>query len=63
MLLVFLCLLISALLYVRTRIVDRLRRVGERDPQQENQEQRRQENLGVFPAPGDPAVDDWAILR
>ncbi|KAG6855982.1 hypothetical protein H0H87_008662 [Tephrocybe sp. NHM501043] len=57
-LLVFLCLVISILLYVRTRIVDRMRR-----EQNENQEQQRPADLGVFPPPGDPARQDWAILR
>ncbi|KNZ74880.1 Sel-1 like protein [Termitomyces sp. J132] len=59
-LLVFLCLLISVLLYVRTRIVDRMRRdqnEGQRD------EQRRPADLGVFPPPGDPARNDWMIFR
>ncbi|KAG6920181.1 hypothetical protein DXG01_004950 [Tephrocybe rancida] len=58
-LLVFLCLLISVLLYVRTRIVDRIRR----DQNENQQEQQRPADLGVFPPPGDPARNDWAIFR
>lgn len=59
-LLVLLCFVISVLLYVRTRIVDRMRR-----DQQEGQPQEGQPpgNQGVFPPPGDPARNEWAILR
>lgn len=60
MLLVLLCLVISVLLYVRTRIVDRLRR--DQRPAQDQPEQR-QANGGVFPPVGDPARNEWAILR
>ena len=58
-LLVSLCLVISILLYIRTRIVERMRR------EQRNQEQAGAPNgnRGVFPPPGDPARRDWAILR
>lgn len=66
MLLVLLCLTVSILIYVRTRIVDRMRR--------NQQEQQRQQpgnhppppppdNGGIFPAPGDPARREWAVLR
>ncbi|KAG6837064.1 hypothetical protein H0H93_015332 [Arthromyces matolae] len=58
-LLVFLCLLISVLLYVRTRIVDRMRR----DQNENQQEEQRPADLGVFPPPGDPARNDWMIFR
>ncbi|KAG6889928.1 hypothetical protein C0992_003523, partial [Termitomyces sp. T32_za158] len=57
--LVFLCLLISVLLYVRTRIVDRMRR----DQNEGQQDEQRPANLGVFPPPGDPARNDWMIFR
>ncbi|KAG2015685.1 MMS2 [Coprinopsis cinerea AmutBmut pab1-1] len=62
MLLVLLCLVISVLLYIRTRIVERMRR----DQQQEDNNQRNRNAGnpdGVFPPPGDPARADWAILR
>ncbi|KAG6823403.1 hypothetical protein H0H92_010323 [Tricholoma furcatifolium] len=58
-LLIFLCLLISVLLYVRTRIVDRIRQ----DQNEGQQDEQRQADLGVFPPHGDPARDDWAIVR
>ncbi|KAF8070762.1 hypothetical protein FPV67DRAFT_1488642 [Lyophyllum atratum] len=59
-LLVLLCLLISILLYIRTRIVDRTRR--EQNGGQQDQ-QGRPADRGVFPPPGDPARNEWAILR
>lgn len=56
MILVALCLMVSVLLYVRTRLVDRLRREDER--QGGNGEQR-----GQAPPPaGDPARDEWRII-
>ena len=56
-LLVFLCLAIAVLLYIRTRIVERMRRdQGEQRPQDA-------QNHGVFPPPGDPARNEWAIQR
>jgi len=60
MLLVVLCLTVSLLIWVRTRIVRRMRR--DQQNQQRQQEQRRPEN-GVFPPLGDPARDEWAVLR
>lgn len=70
MLLVFLCLMVSALLYFRGRWVERMRR----DEQERQQQAAAQGNAaappapppqgqGVFPPPGDPARADWAILR
>ncbi|KAG5642119.1 hypothetical protein DXG03_003590 [Asterophora parasitica] len=59
LLLVFLCLLISVLLYIRTRITNRMRR----DRNDGQDQQRRQADHGVFPPPGDPARGEWAILR
>ncbi|KAF8653295.1 hypothetical protein AX16_003996 [Volvariella volvacea WC 439] len=65
MLLVLICALISVLLYVRTRIVDRMRRDNQREAQQGQQQQQQQQERGngLFPPPGDPARDDWAIMR
>ncbi|RDB24755.1 Protein sel-1 1 [Hypsizygus marmoreus] len=59
--LVFLCLLISVLLYMRTRIVDRIRRDQQEGGQQDQQAQ--PQANGMFPPPGDPARNEWAILR
>ncbi|EMD33107.1 hypothetical protein CERSUDRAFT_76806 [Gelatoporia subvermispora B] len=65
MLLVVLCLMVSVLLYIRGRWVERMRR----------EEQQRQQAAGgapapqpivgdgLFPPPGDPGRDDWAVLR
>ncbi|GLB37757.1 putative protein with sel1-like repeats [Lyophyllum shimeji] len=60
-LLVLLCLLISVLLYIRTRIVDRMRR--DQNNGQQGLDEGRAADQGVFPPPGDPARNDWAILR
>lgn len=62
MLLVLLCVVISILLYIRTRIVERMRR-EQRNQGQAGEEQAPNGNGGVFPPPGDPARQDWAILR
>lgn len=66
MVLVMLCVAVSVLLYVRTRIVDRLRRDQQRRQQQQGDQQvppAAAGNGGVFPAPGDPARNEWAVLR
>lgn len=75
MLLVVLCLMVSVLLYVRGRWVDRIRREEEERRRQANgnapnvggqpgqQQQNGANPNGVFPPPGDPARDDWAVLR
>lgn len=74
MLLVVLCLMVSILLYVRGRWVDRIRREEERRRQaaggQQGQQGQQGQNHdqgqganGVFPPPGDPARDQWAVLR
>jgi len=63
MLLVFLCLVISILIYVRTRIVDRMRRDPQQQEGQNQQEQPRANGEGVFPPPGDPARNEWAVVR
>ncbi|KAF8161262.1 hypothetical protein B0H34DRAFT_372708 [Crassisporium funariophilum] len=62
MVLILLCLVISILLYIRTRIVERMRR-DQRDQGQAGDQQAPNGNGGVFPLPGDPARNDWAILR
>lgn len=63
MLLVLLCLVISILLYIRTRIVERMRREQRNQGQGGDQQgQAPNGNRGVFPPPGDPARQDWAIL-
>lgn len=68
MMLVALCLVVAVLLYIRTRIVDRMRR-EQRQPRQQDQPangnpgQAPAQNGGLFPPPGDPARDEWAILR
>lgn len=59
MILVALCLMVSVLLYVRTRLVDRLRREDER--QGGNGEQQQQRGQAPPPA-GDPARDEWRII-
>lgn len=62
-LIMLLCLAVSVLIYVRTRIVDRMRR-----DQQEQQQPRGEGNAapaaanGAFPPPG-PERDEWAVLR
>lgn len=61
--LVLLCLVISILLYIRTRIVERMRRDQREQGQAGDQQGRPNVNGGVFPPPGDPARADWAILR
>ncbi|KAE9408748.1 HCP-like protein [Gymnopus androsaceus JB14] len=59
MLLIILCVTVSVLIYVRTRIVRRMRH----DQQQQQQQQGPAINGGMFPPPGDPARNDWAVLR
>jgi SEL1 protein len=73
-LLVMLCLGVSVLLYIRTRLVERIRRDQQQDQQAQQQvpEQAPQQQapppappaeIGLFPPPGDPARDDWAVIR
>jgi SEL1 protein len=59
MLLVALCLAISLLVYLRARWMEGLRRAVE-GGEEANQPR---EDGGLFPPPGDPARDDWAVLR
>ncbi|KAI9441659.1 hypothetical protein H4582DRAFT_2110434 [Lactarius indigo] len=61
MMLVVLCLIVSLLLYIRGRWVERLRR--EERQQRQQQEAREERDDGLFPPPGDPARDDWAVPR
>ena len=63
MLLVVLCLVVSVLLYVRGRWVDRIRREEEERRRQLGEAGPPRQQGGVFPPPGDPARDDWAVLR
>ena len=62
MILVALCLMVSVLLYVRTRLVDRLRRGDERQGGNgEQQQQQGQAPPAAFP-PGDPAREERRII-
>lgn len=65
MMLVVLCLVVSLLLYIRGRWVERLRREEQQQRRQldEREEQQQQQDNGLFPPPGDPARDDWAVPR
>lgn len=63
MMLVALCLVISILLYIRTRIVERMRRDQGEQPQGRNAPAAQQNGNGLFPGAEDPARNDWAILR
>ena len=62
MLLISLCIVISILLYIRTRIVERMRR-EQRNQGQAAEQQAANGNRGVFPPPDDPARQEWAIMR
>ncbi|KDQ55097.1 hypothetical protein JAAARDRAFT_195973 [Jaapia argillacea MUCL 33604] len=62
-LLAFLCVLVSVLIYYRGRYVERLRREEQERARQQGVPPPPQPDLGLFPPPGDPARDDWAILR
>jgi SEL1 protein len=58
MILVVLCLIVSLLLYIRGRWVERLRR--EEQQQRRQLEQRDERENGLFPPAGEPARNDWA---
>ncbi|KAI0041352.1 HCP-like protein [Auriscalpium vulgare] len=75
MVLVVLCLVVSLLLYIRGRWVERLRR-EERQLRQQQEQQQQQvhdpanpqpvpppQQDGMFPPQGDPARDAWAVIR
>lgn len=62
------------LIYIRTRLVDRMRQQIDEDlqPGQPAQQQQQGEaqlqppppgDLGLFPPVGDPARDEWAVVR
>ncbi|TFY81441.1 hypothetical protein EWM64_g2573 [Hericium alpestre] len=65
MVLVGLCLVVTFLLYIRGRMVERMRRDQGRQQQPNGgaEQQQQQQDGGLFPPPGDPARDDWAIAR
>lgn len=58
MVLMALCLAVAILIYIRTRLVERARR-----EQEEREPGRHRPDIGLFPAPGDPARQDWQVLR
>lgn len=62
MLLIILCLAVSILIYVRTRIVDRMRRDQRQQQPQGPGGAPEAAPHGVFPPPG-PERDEWAVLR
>ncbi|KAH9956533.1 hypothetical protein BC827DRAFT_1261800 [Russula dissimulans] len=62
MVLVVLCLIVSLLLYIRGRWVERLRR-EERQQRRQLEQERAELDDGLFPPRGDPARDDWAVPR
>ena len=59
MLLISVCIVVSILLYIRTRTVERMRR----EQRNQGEQQAGNGDRGVFPPPGDPARQDWAIMR
>ncbi|KAJ7502934.1 hypothetical protein B0H11DRAFT_1987068 [Mycena galericulata] len=63
-LLLLLCLAVSVLVYVRTRIVDRMRRDQQQQPPEGGVDENRPPAPanGVFP-PAGPERDEWAVLR
>ncbi|KIK69055.1 hypothetical protein GYMLUDRAFT_91457 [Collybiopsis luxurians FD-317 M1] len=63
MLLVVLCVTVSVLIYMRTRIVRRMRHNQQQQQQEGDGRAPALNNHGMFPPPGDPARNDWAILR
>lgn len=63
MMLVALCLVISILLYIRTRIVERMRRDQGNQQQGPNVPAAQPNGNGLFPGAEDPARNDWVVLR
>jgi SEL1 protein len=63
MILVVLCLIVSLLLYIRGRWVERLRR--EEQQQRRESDEREERGNGLVTPPGEPAParDDWAVPR
>lgn len=65
MIILLLCLTVGVLIYVRTRIVDRMRRDTQEQRQQRHHDGAdgpQQPAQGAFPPPGDER-NNWAILR
>jgi SEL1 protein len=60
MLLISVCIVVSILLYIRTRTVERMRR-EQRNQGQAGEQQAGNGDRGVFPPPGDPARQNWAM--
>ena len=58
-LLILLCLVISVLLYIRTRMVERMRR----EQREQNGQPPANGNAGLFPPADDQGRGDWAVLR
>lgn len=67
MFLVALCLMVSGLIWLRGRWVERQRREEEEARRREGAQEQFQgaqgDDGGLFPPRGDPARDDWLILR
>ncbi|KLO11107.1 hypothetical protein SCHPADRAFT_906341 [Schizopora paradoxa] len=63
MLLAVLCVVISLLIYLRGRWSEQRRREAEQRRGREAAGNGAGNNNGLFPPPGDPARDEWAILR
>jgi hypothetical protein len=63
MILVVLCLIVSLLLYIRGRWVERLRREEQQQRQQMELEQREERDEVLLRPPGDLARDNWAVPR
>lgn len=64
MILVALCLMVSVLLYVRTRLVERMRREQEAPAANGDGQQQEQPHAQAqaFPPAGDPARNDWGLI-
>lgn len=64
MLLVILCIMVSTLLFIRGRWVERLRRNEQEQPQEQQQPQAPAAGLGLYPPPGDAgARNEWNVIR
>ncbi|KAI0000900.1 hypothetical protein BJV77DRAFT_1057826 [Russula vinacea] len=63
MILVVLCLIVSLLLYIRGRWVERLRREEQQQRGQLDQHEERENGLVTPPGEPAPARDDWAVPR
>lgn len=63
MLLLVLCIAVSTLLFIRGRWVERMRREQEEQQRQQQPGAQAGQGGGLYPPPGNPARNDWAILR